>query len=79
VRNNSHSSASMSASKVVISFPVSGSTEMLGYQASTFSISGSYATVSAGSDVVEVLERTLDADVIRSHISRVQEDVDRPS
>ena len=65
------------ASKVVVSFPVSGTTEMLDYQASTFSMSGTYGRVSSGSVVVEVVERTLNADVIRNQIERVKQDIDK--
>jgi len=65
------------ASKVVISFPTFGTIEMLDYQASTFSIAGTYGKVSGGSVVVELVERTLNADVILSHIQRVREDIDR--
>jgi hypothetical protein len=47
------------ASKVVVSFPISGTTEMLDYQASTFGLSGTYGKVAGGAVVVEVVERTL--------------------
>lgn len=63
------------ASKVVVSFPISGTTEMLDYQASTFSISGKYGRVSGGTVVVEIIERTLDADTICAQVDRVQQDV----
>lgn len=65
------------ASKVVVSFPISGTTEMLDHQASTFSISGEYGKVSGGSVVVEVIERTLDTDLIRRHVDRVKQDIDK--
>ena len=42
------------ASKLVISIPIVGTTEMLDYQASTFSMGGKYGKVSGGSVVVEV-------------------------
>ncbi|MFD7311035.1 hypothetical protein [Promicromonospora sp. NPDC059942] len=64
------------ASKVVVSFPVSGTSEMLGYRASTFSLSGEYGKVSGGRIVIEIVERTLTADVIRSRIEQVKRDID---
>lgn len=65
------------ASRLVVSFPVSGATEMLDYQASTFSMSGKYGEVASGAVVVEIVERTLNADVIRKHIERVKRDIDQ--
>lgn len=65
------------ASKVVVSFPISGTTEMLDYQASTFSLSGKYGKISDGNVVVEVIERTLNADVIRRQVERVKQDIDQ--
>ena len=65
------------ASKIVVSFPVSGSVEMLAYQASTFSMSPTRGTVTGGSVVVEVLERTLSADAIRKQVEVVREDFDQ--
>ncbi len=65
------------ASKLVVSFPVSGTTEMLDYQASAFSFSGEYGQMSSGHIVVEIVERTLNADVIRERIERVKESIDR--
>ena len=63
------------ASKVVVSFPISGTTEMLDYQASTFSLSGKYGKLSSGHVVVEVVERTLNADVIRERIEEVKQSI----
>lgn len=65
------------ASKVVVSFPISGTTEMLDYQASTFSISGKYGKISDGNVVVEVIERTLNAETIRSQVDQAKQDIDR--
>lgn len=65
------------ASKVVVSIPISGTTEMLDYQASTFSISGKDGKISGGSVIVEVIERTLNAETIRGHVDRVKQDIDR--
>jgi hypothetical protein len=65
------------ASKVVVSFPVTGTTEMLDYQASTFSFSGKYGRVSGGSVIVEIVERTLNADTIRAEVGRVKQDIDK--
>lgn len=64
------------ASKMVISFPISGSTEMLGYRASTSSMGGPSSTVSGGAVVIEIVERNLDANVIRAEIERVTKDLD---
>ena len=41
------------ASKVVVSAPVTGTTEMLDYQASTFSISGKHGKISGANVVIE--------------------------
>lgn len=65
------------ASKVVVSFPISGTTEMLDYQASTSSLSGRYGKISGGNVVVEVIERTLNADAIRHQVDRVRQDIDQ--
>ena len=65
------------ASRLVVSFPVSGTTEMLDYQASTFSLSGRYGSVTDGAVAVEVVERTMTADVVRQQIERVRQDVDK--
>ena len=65
------------ASKVVVSFPVTGTTEMLDYRASTFSMSPEYGKVTDGAVVVEVVERTLDAEAVRSQVDRVKQSVDR--
>jgi hypothetical protein len=63
------------ASKVVVSIPISGTTEMLDYQASTFSISGKDGKISGGSVIVEVIERTLNAETIRGQVDRVKQDI----
>ena len=65
------------ASKVVVSFPVTGTTEMLDYQASTFSLSGTSGKVSGGHVIVEIVERTLDAATIHSQVERVKKDIDQ--
>lgn len=65
------------ASKIVVSFPISGTAEMLSYQASTYSISPTYGKIVDGSVMVEVIERNLNADVIRSNIDRVKNDIDK--
>jgi hypothetical protein len=63
------------ASKVVVSFPVTGTTEMLDYQASTSSMGGKYGKVSGESVIVEIVERTLNADTIRAEVERVKKDI----
>ncbi|WP_432937446.1 hypothetical protein ACQPXM_25090 [Kribbella sp. CA-253562] len=65
------------ASRVVIRFPISGTTEMLDYQASHFSIAGTYGKVSKGNVEVEVIERTLDAATIQSRVDRVRQDIEQ--
>jgi hypothetical protein len=65
------------ASKLVISIPIVGTTEMLDYQASTFSMGGKYGQISGGSVVVEVIERTLTAETIRGQVDRVKRDIDQ--
>lgn len=65
------------ASKVVISFPITGTTKMLDYQASTFRLfSEEHGKVSNGFVVVQVVERTLNADTIRDQIDRAKQDID---
>ncbi|MGH8826182.1 MAG: hypothetical protein ACRDVZ_01025, partial [Jiangellaceae bacterium] len=65
------------ASKVVVSFPIAGTTEMLDHQASTFSISGKYGKVSGGNVVVEVVERTLNPETVRGQVERVKHDIEQ--
>lgn len=65
------------ASRVVVSFPITGTTEMLDYQASTFSLGGKYANMSGGSVVVEIVERTLNADTILAQVERVKQDLNK--
>ena len=65
------------ASRIVLSFPASGTAEMLEYQASTFSMSPTRGTVTGRAIVVEVVARTLNADAIRSQIVGVRQDVDQ--
>jgi len=52
---------------------------MLDYQASTFSLSPKYGKIAGGSIVVEVVERTLNADTIRAQIDRVKQDINQRS
>lgn len=64
------------ASKIVVKFPLSGSQEMLDYQASTFSLSGwPAATATQSQLVVDIVERTLNADEIRKHLDRVEHEL----
>ena len=63
------------ASKVVLSFPVAGTTEMLDYQASTFSLGPKHGKVSGSSINLEVTERTLDAEAIRARVDRLKQDI----
>jgi hypothetical protein len=63
------------ASKIVVSFPISGTTEMLSYQTQTSMMRQMYGKVSGSSVVVEVVARTLDANAIRAEVARVKEDV----
>lgn len=65
------------AGKVVVSYPTSGTTEMLNYQASTFRLGGTHGVVSSGYVVVEIVERTLNTDAIRAHVERVKSDVEK--
>lgn len=65
------------ASKVVVTFPISGTTEMLGYQASTFGVSRQRATISGGNVIVEVVERTLNTAAIQREIDAVKRDIDK--
>lgn len=67
----------VAASKVVVTFPISGTTEMLEYHASTFSLSGNYGKVSGGNVVVEVIERTLNADTIRRQVDQVKQNIEK--
>lgn len=59
-----------------MTFPIAGSVE-LNYQASTFSFGAQHGDVSGGNVVVEVVERTLNADIIRSRVDQAGQDIDR--
>ena len=63
------------ASKIVVSFPISGTAEMLDYQASTFGIGGKDGQISGGHVVVEVVARTLNAEVIRARIEQLKQSI----
>ncbi|MEX5637711.1 hypothetical protein [Parafrankia sp. FMc2] len=65
------------ASKIVVSFPISGTAEMLDYRASTFSMSGEYGKVAGGAVVVEVVDRTLTTAVIQEQIKQVRKNIDQ--
>lgn len=65
------------ASKVVISAPIIGTPELLNYQASTYSISGKQGKVADGCVVIEIVERTLNADTIHAQVERVKRDVEK--
>jgi len=66
------------ASKMVVKFPLSGSAELLDYQASTFSVSGWPAgTATRNELVVEIVERTLNAEEIRKHLDRIEQELER--
>lgn len=67
----------VAASKVVVTFPIYGTTEMLNYQASTSSLSGKYGKVSGGFVIVEIVERTLDAESVRRQVDQVKQDVEK--
>lgn len=79
VRDQFHrdESYTVPASKVVVSVPITGTTEMLDYQASHFSLSGSYGKVSGGRVTIEILERTLNSEDVRAQVERVKQDVER--
>lgn len=63
------------ASKVVVSFPLTGTADMLDYQASTFSMGATRVKAVGGFIVVEVLEQTLTADAIHAQVDAVKQDV----
>lgn len=66
------------ASKMVVKFPLSGSAELVDYQASTFFLSGWPAASATRSQlVVEIVERNLRADEIRKHPDRVEQDLEK--
>lgn len=67
----------VAASKITVSYPISGTTEMLDYQASTYSLSGRYGKVTRGAVVVEVVERELTTEVIRARIDQAKRDIDQ--
>lgn len=64
------------ASRLVIAYPATGTTMMLNYQASTYSLSDMPAKVTNDGIVVEVIERQLDADAVKAHTQRVSESID---
>lgn len=63
------------ASKIVVTFPLSGSAEMLTYQASTFTMSPTRGQVTGASVVIDVVERTLTADAIIGKVNEVKQDI----
>ena len=65
------------ASRLVLSFPISGTTDMLNYQASTFSMGAGVGLVSHAAVVLEVIERALTADTILARIDRVKIDLNQ--
>lgn len=64
------------ASKVVVSFPVTGAVGMLRYPASTSSMSPTRGKVTGRSIDVEVVEQTLTADAIRTQVQGVRQDIE---
>lgn len=65
------------ASRVVVSIPILGTTEVLNYRASTFSLGGETGTITDGNLVVEVIERSLNAATIRGEVDRVKRDIEQ--
>lgn len=65
------------ASKLVLSFPISGTTDMLNYQASTFSMGAKAGMASGAGVVLEVIERDLTAELILARIDRLRQDFDQ--
>jgi hypothetical protein len=65
------------ASKIVLSFPVTGTSAMLGYRASTFSWGPKHGSFTDGAIVLEVAERTLTPEVIRNRVDQLTRDIDQ--
>lgn len=65
------------ASRVVVTYPATGDTMMLNYQASTYSLSAMPAKVTNNGIVVEVTGRQLDAEAVKAHTERVKESIDQ--
>ncbi|MFV9460269.1 hypothetical protein ACNJ7E_43515 [Rhodococcus sp. NM-2] len=65
------------ASKITLSFPFTGTADLLNYQASTFNMEDLEGTVSGDSIVLEVVERSLNASVIQTRIERLKNDLEK--
>lgn len=65
------------ASRIVLSFPATGTLQLLEYQASTFTLGPTYGQVAGSAIVLEIVERELTADVVQSQIAQLRENVDK--
>lgn len=63
------------ASKIVVSFPVTGNIEMLDYEASSSRLTQRLGKTTRGSIVLEIVERVLSADVVREKIEELRQDI----
>ena len=67
------------ASSVTLTVPIQGTSEMLNYQASHFTLGGNHDEIARGAVVITVVSAKLGAEVIQGEISAVRNDVDRRS
>ncbi len=67
----------VAGSKVILTFPLTGTSDMLAYRASTYSYSSMRGEVSGNAIVLEVADRTLTAEVVQSRIDQLRQDIDK--
>jgi hypothetical protein len=65
------------ASRIILSFPTTGTLSILEYQASTFTMGPTHGTVTGSTITLEIIERELTAEIIQNAIARLRENVDK--
>lgn len=65
------------ASRIVLSFPGTGSLTLLDYQASTFTLGPTQGRVAGSTIVLELIERELTEEIVTNAIARLRENVEK--
>lgn len=65
------------ASRIVLSFPTTGTLSILDYQASTFTMGPKHGVIAGSTIVLEIVERDLTAEIIQNAMARLRQDVDK--
>lgn len=65
------------ASRIVLSFPTTGTLSILDYQASTFTMGPKHGVIAGSTIVLEIVERELTAEIVQNAMTRLREDVDK--